>query len=155
MGGKPTGTGKHVYFCAACLIFLSFLGCTLAKDIQDREIARRYLLRSQELFAQGDYEGSLRENQRVLSLGINGPPEDEALFNMGLLYAHFGNPKKDYQKSLVSFRKIVKDHPRSPWVEQAKIWVGVLEAMEKLNEVIKKSKQVDIEIEEKKRDQQR
>ena len=155
MGGKPTWTRKHLDFCAACLIFLSFLGCTIAKDLQDRGIARRYLLRSQELFAQGDYEGSLKENQKVLSLGMKGSPEDEALFNMGLLYAHFGNPKKDYQKSLASFRKLVKDHPQSPWVEQAKIWVGVLEANVKLNEVIKKSKQVDIEIEEKKRDQQR
>lgn len=155
MGRKPIWTRKHIRFCAACLTFLSFLGCTLAKDLQDRDIARRYLLRSQELFAQGDYDGSLKENQKILSLGISGPPKDKALFNLGLLYAHFGNPKKDYHKSLASFRKLVKDHPQSPWAEQAKIWVSVLEANVKLNEVIKKSKQVDIEIEEKKRDQQR
>lgn len=154
MGGKPTGARKQLYFCFAGLILLSLSSCAVVGEIKDRGIARRYFIRAQERLAGGDFDGSLEENQRVLALA-NGSQADEALFNIGLLYAHFGNPKKDYQKSLASFRKLVKDHPQSPLVEQAKIWSGVLEAMEKLNEVIKKSKQVDIEIEEKKRDQQR
>lgn len=155
MGGKSSRTRKHIYFCAAGLSLFVLSGCMLAQDMKNHGIARGYLIHSDELLAQGDYEGSLMENQKVLSLGLEGPPVDSALFNIGLLHAHFGNPKKDYQKSLASFRKLIKEHPQSPLVEQAKIWVGVLEANEKLSEVIRKSKQVDIEIEEKKRDQQR
>jgi tetratricopeptide (TPR) repeat protein len=121
--------------------------------------ARETFLRAQTLLAQGDYEGAIKENQRVLSLSGKNPPGDEALFNMGLIYAHSGNPKKDYGKSLGFFKKLIKDYPQSPWIEQTKIWVGMLQeneklsrSIEELNQVIEKSKQVDIEIEEKKRE---
>jgi len=104
-----------------------------------------HLPRSQRLVAKGDFEGALEENRKVLSSYINRPPGDEALFNMGLIYAHFGNPKKDYKKSFFFFRKLLNEHPKSPLVEQAKIWIGVLN-------VIEKSKQVDIDIEEMKKE---
>jgi TolA-binding protein len=78
---------------------------------------------------------------------------------MGLILAHPGNSKKDYAKSLALFKRLMKDHPRSPWTEQAQAWVGVLQeneklsrSIEELSRVIEKSKQVDIEIEEKKRE---
>lgn len=102
--------------------------------------------------SQGDFEGSEAAAQKVLSLSPQRPPEDEALFTLGLIYAHPGNSKKDYQKSLDSFRKLVKEHPNSFWSEQAKIWIGVLQENEKLNEVIKKSKEIDLEIDEKRRE---
>ncbi len=84
---------------------------------------------------------------------------DEALFNMGLICAHPGNPKKDHGRSLSFFRRLVKDYPDSPLVQQAKVWIGVLEenvklnqTIEKLNQTIEKSKEIDLEIEEKKRE---
>jgi hypothetical protein len=40
-------------------------------------------------------------------------------------------------------------------VDQAKAWVGVLQANDKLVETLEKSKQVDIEIEEKRRQKER
>ncbi|MGH7770620.1 MAG: hypothetical protein ACREQA_00100 [Candidatus Binatia bacterium] len=183
MGRKQTGAGKHVYFCIANLIFVSLLGCAALTEVTEREGARESLLRAQKLLAQEDYEGSLKENQKVVSLSGDKPPGDQAIFNMGLMYTHNGNPKKDYRRALDFFRKLMEDYPQSPLIEQAKIWVGVLEAHEKLgqeneklsqeneklsqaneklsqaneklNEVIKKSKQVDIEIEEKKREKTR
>ena len=127
--------------------------------IEKRQEGREALSHGQELLARGDYEGALRENQKVLSLSSGKPPEDEALFNMGLIYAHPGNPKRDYGKSLGFLKKMMRDYPKSPWGEQAKIWTGVLQENEKLNKTIEKlhhvieeSKQVDIEIEEKKRE---
>ena len=126
---------------------------------EDREEALESLLRSQKFLAQGNYEGALRENQRILSLTGQNPPGDEALFNMGLIYAHFGNPKKDYNKSIGFFKKLIKDYPQSPLVEQARIWTGTLQEYEKLsqtiqklNQVIEEFKQVDIEVEERKRE---
>jgi hypothetical protein len=78
---------------------------------------------------------------------------------MGLIHAHPGYPKRDTTKSLALFRRLIKDYPRSPWVEQARAWAAVLQeneklsrSVEELNRVIEKSKQVDIEIEEKKRE---
>jgi len=125
----------------------------------EREGARESLLLSQKLLAERNYEGALREIQRSLSLSGQNPPGDEALFNMGLIYAHPGNSKKDYGKSLTFFKRLIKDYPQSSWVEQARIWVGVLQdnekltlMVQKLNQVIEESKKVDIEIEEKKRE---
>ncbi|MFB3886054.1 MAG: tol-pal system YbgF family protein [Thermodesulfobacteriota bacterium] len=120
--------------------------------------AQEHLLQGQRLLALGDYEGALKENQRVLSLSGNRPPGDHALFNLGLIYVHFGNPKKDYGQAFTFFNKLLRDHPKSPLTEQAKIWKAVLQEFEKLtqtiaklNQVIEDSKKVDIEIEEMKR----
>jgi tetratricopeptide (TPR) repeat protein len=119
---------------------------------EEQTKTNEYLLRGQKLLAQGNYEASLRENQKTLSLSANKPPGDEALFNMGLIYAHSGNPKKDYGKSIDFFKRLLKDYPQSPLVEQAKIWIGVLQENEKLIQMLEKSKEVDIKIEEKKRE---
>jgi len=131
----------------------------LGRMIEEWEQTREPFLLSQKLLAEGNYEGALMENQRILSLSGQNPPADEALFNMGLIHAHPGYGKKDTTKSLALFKRLIKDYPRSPWVEQAKTWVGVLQenekfrhSIEELNRVIEKSKQVDIEIEEKKRE---
>lgn len=108
-------------------------------------------MRGQALLSQRNFEGALTEFQKVLSLPPDIPLKDEALLNMGLVYAHFGNPQKDLEKSLEFFKRIIKHYPKSPLVEQARIWVGMLEENEKLNQVIRKLKQVDIEIEEMRR----
>ena len=170
MGRKRTRVRKHVYFCITVLILLLFLGCTTLEKVKtnlmEQEEGHQYLLDSQKLLYQGDYEGALKECQKILSLSSTGSPKDKALFNMGLIYAYTENPKKDYDKSLGSFEKLTKDYPQSPLIYQAKIWIGVLldneklsqtndklnKTNEKLNQVIEKSKQVDIEVEEKKRE---
>lgn len=158
MGTKRTGTGQYVYFCIASLIVLSVSGCSVVNEVRQWGETRESLVRGKELLARGDYAGSLRENQRVLSSSRGRPPGDEALFNMGLIHSHFGNPKKDYKRALGFFKKLTKDYPQSPRVEQAKIFVNMLEENErliekdkKLNEMIRMLKEVDLEIEEKKR----
>jgi len=120
---------------------------------------RRPLLNSRDLLSQGKYEEAIKVIHKVLTASPRHPLEDDALFQLGLIYAHPGNPKRDYGKSLVYFRKLMKDYPQSLWAESAKAWTGMLQeneklnqTVEKLNQTIEKSKQVDIEIEEKKRE---
>jgi tetratricopeptide (TPR) repeat protein len=120
--------------------------------VEERKGVRESLLRGQKSLAQGDFEASLSEMEKILSQSPGTPLEDEALYTLGLMYAHFGNPKKDYRRSLEFFRRLLKDHPKSPWVEQAKVWIAVIEENAKLNQVIEKSKQVDLDIEQKKRE---
>ncbi len=134
-------------------------GGPLAEKTKELTEASEYLMRSRTLLSQGDFEGALKENQKVLSLSGNQSPADEALFNIALIYTYPGNPKKDYGKSLGFFKKLTKDYPQSPWGAQAKVWTAVLQeneklrsSIEELNQVIEKSKQVDIEIEEKRRE---
>ena len=159
MGRKRNWTRKYLYLFIACLTFISFAGCATLKEMERRKEARGYLTTAQKLLNQGDYEGSLKENQKVLSLYENVPPGDEALFHAGLIYAHYGYPKKDYQKSMDQFKRLVKVFPQSPWVGRAKIWIEILQEnerlnreIEELNKALKKSKQVDIEIDEKKKE---
>jgi hypothetical protein len=103
-----------------------------------------HLRKIEPLMAQHDFDGALREGQEVLALSPKSPPADEALFLMALVHAHYGNPKKDYRRSISLFSRVVKEFPRSPRIEEAKIWTGVLEAIEK-------AKQVDADIEERKK----
>jgi tetratricopeptide (TPR) repeat protein len=120
--------------------------------VEDFAEVRESQTRNQRLLATGDFEGFINENQRILSLAHPRSSKGEALFNLGLVYAHEGNPKKDFSKSLDFFKRLIHEHPKSPLVEEAKIWVGLLQEYESLNQVIQKLKQVDIEVEERKRE---
>jgi outer membrane protein assembly factor BamD (BamD/ComL family) len=149
----------YLYLFIAGMIFISLAGCAILKEKEAKRKAPEYLLTAQKLLDQGDYEGSLKENQRVLSLYSNVPPGDEALFNTGLIYAHYGYAKRDHKKSLDIFKRLVKMFPQSPFAGQAKMWIGILQEnerlnreVEELNTTIKKSKQVDIELDEKKKE---
>lgn len=145
MGRKRSGARKHLYLCVAGLIFLVLGACVPVRIITAEQESRTHLRSVQNLMRQGDFAAALRENQRVLSVSAKKPPGDAALFAMGLIHIHYGNPKKDYRKALSYFSQLQKDFPRSPLTEEAKVWVGVLEAMEK-------TMQIDIEIEEKKKE---
>jgi cell division protein FtsB len=147
LGRKRTGTRKYLYLSIAGMIFISFAGCATIKKMEAEREAREYLITAQKLLDQGDYEGSLKENQKILSLYDTVPPGDEALFNIGLIYADYGYPQKDHKKSLDSFKRLVEVFPLSPLVQQAKIWMGILQEnrrlngkIEELNKTIKKSK---------------
>jgi tetratricopeptide (TPR) repeat protein len=112
---------------------------------------REHLTRGQKFLAQGNYEAAISENRKILSLTDSRSPKDEALFNLGLIYAHFGNPQQDLGKSIEFFKTLIKNNPKSPLAEQAKIWVEILQENEGLNHLLQKLKQVDVEIEEMKR----
>ena len=125
---------------------------------EERE-ARQPFLNSRELLSREKYEEAFKEIQKILTASPRQSLEDEALFQAGLIYAHPANPKRDFAKAITFFKKLMKDHPQSPWTELAKDWTGMLrendrlnQAVEKLNQTIEKSKQVDIEIEEKRRE---
>jgi hypothetical protein len=118
------------------------------KEVRELRAADGHLQAAQQLMAKGEYEGSLREVQKVLNLAKDNAPADAAIFHMGLIHAHPDNAKKDNKKAIGFFTRVVKNYPESPWAEHAKIWIGVLDGLEKL-------KQVDLEIEERRRDRAR
>jgi tetratricopeptide (TPR) repeat protein len=171
MGRKRTETGKYVHFCIAILTCLLLSQCAaldrspLLQKLFPHNESRDHLIRAQKLLVQGDYEAALEENQKALSLSANKPPGDEALYRMTLVYAHPGNPKRDYVKSIATFKRLIKEYPQSAWTEQAKIWVQVVQESEnakrmvaslsqendRLKRIIEESRKVDMQIEEKKR----
>ena len=89
---------------------------------------------------------------------------------MGLIYAHPDNPNPDCQKSLECFQRLVKEFPKSGVRDEAEIQVLFLQRLNKeinilkgrlkeekkridnLENQIEKLKEIDLVIEEKKRE---
>lgn len=144
MGRKQIRGRKHLYFCLASLIFLFFSGCAtpektkieVTPEVTPKEEANQHLLRSRKLLTQKDFEGALNETQEILSLATHRPPEDEALYTIGMIYVHPENPKRSLMKSLYFFNRLAEEYPQSPWAHQARAWIGVLQENGRLNQSI-------------------
>jgi outer membrane protein assembly factor BamD (BamD/ComL family) len=121
---------------------MSLAGCAMLKEMKTKKESREHLITAQMLLDQGHYEESLKENQRVLSLHDNIPPGDEALFNVGLIYAHHKYPQKDYQKSLDYFKRLMDAFPQSPLAGQAETLIWILQENERLNREVKDSNEI-------------
>jgi outer membrane protein assembly factor BamD (BamD/ComL family) len=104
----------------------------------------RHLTPVQSRLEKGDFEGAINQYQSLLSRQGGTIYADFALFDLGLLYVHYDNPNKDFKKSLFCFTRVLRECPGSSLTEEAKIWVNLLEALEK-------AKRVDIELDEKQR----
>jgi len=85
-----------------------------------------------------------KRNLQILEEVGKKKPADEALYNLGLIYAHVDNPAKDYKKSQIYFHVLTKQFPDSEFAEEAGIWLGLFETIEKIQ-------QIDIEIEQQKK----
>ncbi len=143
MGGKQTGAWKYFFYCLACLISLSLFHCAVIDELIKREKAKGSLRQGQKLLTQGSYDKALNDFQKALALSNQKPPGDEALFNMGLIYASSRYSKRDLRKSIDFFIKILNDYPQSRFVEEAKIWLGVLYENEKIPLLVKKMKELE------------
>ncbi len=138
MGRKHQRTGKYIFFFIAGLIFFSLISCAAIKETDQRHQADRDLMHGQKLLKEGDYQAALKINEEVLS-AVKGFPGDRALFNMGLIYAHYDNPARDFSKSIHYFRRILNEYPGSSLELQAKLWVDTLNAIVQLKQDVYQS----------------
>jgi tetratricopeptide (TPR) repeat protein len=93
-------------------------GCSsFDKGYQTRSISRE----ANDFFNQGKYEASLSKYEQIIDK--NPAVADRVLFEMGIIYAHPRNEKKDYQKSLKCFQKIVKDYPDSEYRQDSQMMI--------------------------------
>ena len=155
MGGKRSGQGKLFYFSIAGMIVWGVSACVpisnqAAPECRSilsvpAECGRNHLKGVAGYISRGDFEGAMKESQEKLDRSSKPPEADTALMSMGLISAHPANPKKDFKKALGYFKRLLHDFPDSSLAEESKIWVSVLESFEK-------AKQVDIEIEQKKKE---
>ncbi len=177
MGRKYTGTRKYIYICIALAVFSITWGCT--SPVENTKI--------DNTVTQTDTVSwrLLRDNNPPPNSGIQFPSEnvpggDETLFNTALRFADPGNPSKDYNKSIVAFKKLITEYPKSTWSYRGHIILEILQEnaklkkqlgdlqldnakarkqgtdlqqeITKLKEIIEQSKKVDVEIEQKKRE---
>jgi len=116
--------------------------CSVVSDWGTRERIRDSLHQGQLSLASADYQTSLKQYERVLSLAPGRAPSDFAWFNIGVIYAHPFNPERDAQKAFSSFNHVIADYPSSAWWQQSRAWVGVLEEENKSREEMERSKQM-------------
>ena len=141
-----------IYNHAKALFFLlndnlSFQNQNIKSQVQieNLSIINGYLLQTDELVKTNNFKKALQINQEALSIPSKEHRYDEILFNIGLIYAHHDNPDKNYKISIEYFDRLIKEYPESPLIDQTKVWQSLLD-------VIEKSKQVDIEIDQKKKE---
>src|ERR1043165_5786089 len=121
MGRKRSRTRQLVYFCIAQLIALSLSSCGLISRAPEHEEDQAQVAVGRgRLLSQQDFDGAAKENQRAITLARNRPPVDEALFQLGLISATVGNPKRDNRAAMGYFKRVIREYPQSLWVDQAK-----------------------------------
>jgi len=168
MGKKRAEKGKRLFLHAACLlaIFLLLTGCALTADFKNKWQGHEHLDVAEKLMIKGDFEGALKEDEEVVRLFPGVSPGDSALFHMGLIRAHPDNPQRDYKKALECFRRLDRDFPRSALKEKARVWIGAIDELTRresrikdlektvsaLENRLKALKEIDINVEEKKRE---
>ena len=111
------------------------------KAVKEKSLAAA---RTHKVVENQNFADALQKNMQVLEQAGMKKPSDQALYNIGLIYAHVDNPAKDYKKSQTYFEVLTKQFPDSDLVEEARIWLGLFETIEKIQ-------QIDIEIEEQKK----
>lgn len=107
-------------------MILVMSGCATVQGIRDRQIAKEHLNRGEGYLSIHDFQKSLRESELALSLTVGRSPGDEAVFLAALVYAHRDNPERNYKDAIRYFQKLIEEYPESPLVDEAGIWIGVL-----------------------------
>ena len=86
--------------------------------------------------SKGDFKISLKESHAAYRLYPQSLG-DQALFQIGMVYAHPANPEKDYQKSKEAFRRLLRKYPLSHLKPEAEAWIMVLREIQELKQAMK------------------
>ena len=111
--------------------------------LQKHSEEKQLLLQAKSSFARGDFSTSVKENQEILN---RFPEKygDHALYAMGLIYAYPEYPDANYETSTTFFKKLIREYPESVFKNQAKIWISILtQAGENEKEMGKNKKQIN------------
>ena len=159
MGRKQSTMWKYFYICFTLIVVFTFgSGCAVLREMGPGGVAQRHLDEAERRLAKKDYEGSLSESQTAFSQTSDPNLKQKALFQMAIVYSHQGSHHKDYKKAVSTFRTLSESKPQSPFALYAQMWLSLREANttltdqnRKLKQILEKIKQVDIEIEQKRR----
>lgn len=114
------------------------------KKISTLEKEQKTRMPAREAFLDRNFEAAVKENLRLIKASGQKPPADQALYNLGLIYAHIDNPAKDFQKAQGYFAELIKEYPASSLVAESRVWLGLFEVFEKVQ-------QIDLDIEQQKK----
>ena len=104
--------GEYLRLFFVCIMITPILicgCCYIDEGLQVRSISQE----ANDFFNQGKYEASLKKYEQIIEK--HPAVADRILFEMGIIYAYPRNERKDYQKSLECFQKLVRDYPDSEY----------------------------------------
>jgi hypothetical protein len=123
---------RRLYGAAAGITCLALVSCAKTMEnvqgLGSEQVSHSPIV----MTTPANFDVALKENQTALAAGKIAP--DVALYKTGFLLAHPSNPKKDYPKALLAFQTLLAEHPRSSLLEPAKTWIQVLEQQQKVAE---------------------
>jgi len=113
-----TNATIKIFFYGIMLASALVSGCShFGEGYQVLSISRE----ANDLFNEGKYKASLSKYGQIVE--EHPAAADRILFEMGIIYAHPGNDKKDYQKSLECFREIVKGYQDSEYRRDSQVMI--------------------------------
>jgi len=122
---------KHLRLCFAWIVITPILifGCSYFDEgLQARSIFQE----ANDFFNQGNYVASLSKYEQIIEKHPSAA--DRGLFEMGIIYAHPRNERKDYHKALECFQKLVREYPDSEFRQNSQMMIF------QINNVINKDK---------------
>lgn len=122
MGPERIRQRKYLYLLVASVVLIGsgISGCTGVQGL----LARPEYRQAENHRAGGDYQAALQQYRQI---ALTYPETaDEALFEIGCIYAYPKNPEKDYQKSLEAFRRLVSEYPASRYQESADAFIALI-----------------------------
>ena len=139
MGNQQARQRKYLLFClAGCIILLIGLGGCFYYP--ERWKSEEHLALSRYYMERRNFEASLRESRTAREL-FSRSLGDQALFQMGLIYAHPENPKQNIENSTTAFQKLINNYPNSSLRSQAELWIMHLRRIQDLEATRKAKKQ--------------
>lgn len=156
----------------AILVLLAVWGCTRAPVVIPPPPPLP-AFPPQQVMESGDYAGFLAENQKALEDCSGQSLCEVPLFNLGFAYAYPKSPFYDPGKGLRYFEELIHNYPQSPWAFQAIAWIDIMKknitsedkrrrlqgemksknaAINELKQQLKRSREIDLKIEQKERE---
>ncbi len=167
------GKGWKRVVLQAILVLLFCWGCSRAPVAIPPMPPPQPVFPPQKVMASGDYAGFLAENQKALAECSEQNLCQEPLFNLGFIYAYPKSPYYQPGKGLPYFEELVQRYPESPLAFQATAWLHLMKqhitaedrrrrlqgemksknaAINELRKQIKRSREIDLKIEQKERE---
>jgi tetratricopeptide (TPR) repeat protein len=140
MGGEQWKNRKHLLFYGACFLIIILMseGCVIPfGKIQVLPEDKTPIEQASQMVSEGNYEGALNAYSKIARSYPREAPGDRALFEMGLIWAYPGNPRKNHEEALKYFQRFLRDFPESPLKEEAMAWEEVLNKVTRYDRQIK------------------
>jgi hypothetical protein len=156
----------------ALLLSLLVVGCSPRKPVAV-SVVKVPVFPPQQVVESGNYAEFLTENEKALQHCGDGAECDTALFNLGFVHAYAPKPHRDLIKALQYFDELRSKYPQSPYAVQGKAWSSLIAerialeesqrklqsdlrskeaSLKNLQERLKRSRAIDIEMQKRERE---